>query len=76
MENADESVCTCVCVCSLYNHVYGCACVDVGGTSMSVLERQNSLGVYVRILCKQLKNPFQNAVLLYPNPTVITTKAI
>lgn len=39
MENADESVCV-------------CARMDVGGASMSVLERQNALSVLLRVcLC-------------------------
>lgn len=47
-------VCMCVCVCAcllLYNHVYGCACTDVGGASMSVLERLNALSACI---CKRV----------------------
>lgn len=64
-------VCVCACVCAcllLYNHVYGCACTDVGEASMSVLESTLCLhlqeGVCARTyMCRaQLKNPFQKAV--------------
>lgn len=64
MENADESVRACVRVCLPFTTM--CACVVVGGTSMSALERQNALSVHlcVYMLCAQLKNPFQKAVSL------------
>lgn len=57
MENADESVCVCMCVCVcacllLYNHVYGCACTDVGGASMSVLESTLSVCICKRVCAR------------------------
>lgn len=44
-------VCVCVRETPLYNHVCVSACVDVGGASMSVLERQNALDCIWACVC-------------------------